>query len=418
MTDVRPIGELVSKVIDYRGKTPPKTDEGVPLITAKVIKGGRIERVQEYISEDTYGSWMRRGLPVRGDVLVTTEAPLGEVAQVPQDDRIALAQRVILLRPDPAKIDPQYFFHFLRSPQALARLQQRASGTTVAGIRQPELKAVLVDLLDRRAQEAVGQVLDALDALIENNQRRVEVLQGMAGAIFQEWFVRYKYPGHEGVPVIDSPLGLLPEGWTVRPMNASGPFGLHKQRIEPYSGTRRYLATADCSGFHNIGEGSDLEYSCLPSRAQLQPAADTVFFGRMAGYQKVIGMPGGSPEIDQYVLSSGFACVRCDPGWFAFVLSSVLAEEFESTKARFATGATQVSLTDTGALGMPWLVPSPAVALRYEEVARPIYVEALNLLRSNRVISALRDVLLPRLVSGQVDVLKLDLDALTEEATA
>ena len=156
MTDAWPIGELVLTVIDYRGKTPPKADAGIPLITAKVIKGGRIQQVQEFITEATYASWMRRGLPASGDILVTTEAPLGEVAHVPADDKIALAQRVILLRPDPAKVDPQFFFHFLRSPDALARLRQRASGTTVAGIRQPELKAVLVDLLDRSAQETVG----------------------------------------------------------------------------------------------------------------------------------------------------------------------------------------------------------------------------------------------------------------------
>lgn len=77
------IGELIETLIDYRGKTPPKTEAGVPLITAKVIKGGTIltDR-REYIAEATYETWMRRGLPKSGDVLITTEAPLGEVARV------------------------------------------------------------------------------------------------------------------------------------------------------------------------------------------------------------------------------------------------------------------------------------------------------------------------------------------------
>jgi type I restriction enzyme S subunit len=78
-----PLGDVLEMLIDYRGKTPPKSDTGVKLITAKVIKDGRIDRSRlEYISEATYEAWMRRGLPRKGDILVTTEAPLGEVAQL------------------------------------------------------------------------------------------------------------------------------------------------------------------------------------------------------------------------------------------------------------------------------------------------------------------------------------------------
>lgn len=140
MSEIRTIGHLIETLIDYRGKTPPKSSSGVPLITAKVIKGGFIlPEPREYIAEEIYESWMRRGLPRAGDILITTEAPLGEVAQVGADARIALAQRVILLRPDHARVDPQFFFHYLRSPQARASLTRRASGTTVSGIRQPEL---------------------------------------------------------------------------------------------------------------------------------------------------------------------------------------------------------------------------------------------------------------------------------------
>ncbi len=143
MTEVKPIGELIEALIDYRGKTPPKSGSGVPLITAKVIKDGRIlNQPREYIDEETYDKWMRRGLPRPGDILITTEAPLGEVAQVGQDAKIALAQRVILLRADPKAVDRQFLFHYLRSPDARARLLQRASGTTVSGIRQSELRTV------------------------------------------------------------------------------------------------------------------------------------------------------------------------------------------------------------------------------------------------------------------------------------
>ena len=91
----------VCSFIDYRGKTPPKTTSGVPLITAKIIKNGTILSPQEYIALDYYDEWMRRGIPKKGSVVFTTEAPLGEVAQIKTDERLAFAQRVIILEPDP-----------------------------------------------------------------------------------------------------------------------------------------------------------------------------------------------------------------------------------------------------------------------------------------------------------------------------
>ena len=191
-----PISDLVSTVIDYRGKTPKKSDTGIPLITAKVIKDGRITNSRaEFIPTDSYSSWMRRGLPEVRDILVTTEAPLGEVAQITTTDRVALAQRVILLRPNPAQVEPQFLFHFLRSPEGRARMQERSSGTTVSGIRQPELLAVRVPLLDRRQQATAAALLDALDDLIATNERRIELLEDLARSLYREWFARFRFPG-------------------------------------------------------------------------------------------------------------------------------------------------------------------------------------------------------------------------------
>src|SRR5579883_1331308 len=95
MFPMKTIRDVTEVLIDYRGKTPTKTSTGVRLITAKVIKDGFIvEGEHEYIAEDDYDGWMRRGLPRQWDILITTEAPLGEVAQLRSPERVALAQRV------------------------------------------------------------------------------------------------------------------------------------------------------------------------------------------------------------------------------------------------------------------------------------------------------------------------------------
>ena len=103
----RSLEDCMDALIDYRGKTPKKTDSGIPLITAKIVKNGRILPVNEYIAADDYEAWMRRGIPQPGDIVMTTEAPLGEVAQL-DDRKIALAQRVITLRGKPGLLDNGY----------------------------------------------------------------------------------------------------------------------------------------------------------------------------------------------------------------------------------------------------------------------------------------------------------------------
>ena len=93
-----PVEDCMEAIIDYRGKSPRKTSFGIPLVTAKIVKGGRISAAAEFIAMEDYDAWMRRGLPCKGDVVMTTEAPLGEVAQL-DGQKVALAQRLITAPP-------------------------------------------------------------------------------------------------------------------------------------------------------------------------------------------------------------------------------------------------------------------------------------------------------------------------------
>lgn len=139
------LSDAMDAIIDYRGKSPRKTTEGVPLITAKVVKNGRINKPTEFIDEGEYDAWMRRGLPMAGDVLLTTEAPLGEVAQL-RDPRVALAQRIIALRGRAGYLDNQFLKYAMLSQFVQQQLRSRSSGTTVLGIRQSELRKVLLPI--------------------------------------------------------------------------------------------------------------------------------------------------------------------------------------------------------------------------------------------------------------------------------
>ena len=161
--------------IDYRGATPSKTEFGRQLVTASNVTNGSItfDRVAEFISEEDYWIWMRRGFPARGDVLFTTEAPLGQVAILERTD-VALAQRVILLRPDPNYVTSQWLYWSLRSPAVQAEIRSQATGSTAAGIKAARLRGIEIPVPDAVQQQ---QLSSALRELAEATTERAEMLE-------------------------------------------------------------------------------------------------------------------------------------------------------------------------------------------------------------------------------------------------
>src|SRR5450755_2265539 len=221
--------DCMSVIIDYRGKTPRKVPFGVPLITAKIIKNGRIGSIEEYIATEDYVSWMNRGLPQAGDVVMTTEVPLGEIAQL-DDRKVVPGQRVITLRGIPTLLNNTFLKFQMISSYVQQQLRARATGTTVQGIRQSELRKLNLIIPPLPEQQAIAHILGSLDDKIELNRQMNETLEGIARALFQSWFldfdpVRAKMAGRQPYGMDaetaalfpdgfeDSVLGEIPRGW-------------------------------------------------------------------------------------------------------------------------------------------------------------------------------------------------------------
>lgn len=192
--DERPLGSVLEVIIDHRGKTPTKlggddfTTSGVPVVSAIHIKNGRIEwdRRERFVPHWMFEKWMPVRLR-RGDVLLTSEAPLGGVAQVPTDDDLVLSQRLFALRGLDGQLDSTFLRYFLQSSEGQSRLAARASGSTVAGIRQAELVRVSVPVPDWEEQRRIAGVLGVFDALIEADRRLIKLLLGLAVAAFESF---------------------------------------------------------------------------------------------------------------------------------------------------------------------------------------------------------------------------------------
>ena len=189
----------VADFIDYRGKTPKKTSSGVPLITAKIVKNGWIQKPNEFISKDDYLTWMTRGFPKVGDVVLTTEAPLGEVAQI-KDASFALAQRIITIRGKANLIENGYLKYFLQSSVGQHRLKERETGTTVTGIKSSELRQVLISAPDFQTQTSIAEILSSLDDKIELNNKINQELENLAQSLFKQWFINFEFPNENGEP--------------------------------------------------------------------------------------------------------------------------------------------------------------------------------------------------------------------------
>lgn len=149
--------------MDYRGKTPLKADSGIRLITARNVKMGFINlEPQEFVEAESYNSWMTRGFPERGDVLFTTEAPLGHVAQLDTDETVVIGQRLITMKPSRNLIRPTYLEFFLRTPSFRRKMFENSTGSTVVGIKSKLLKKIDIRYpsahLQDRFDASIGQL--------------------------------------------------------------------------------------------------------------------------------------------------------------------------------------------------------------------------------------------------------------------
>jgi type I restriction enzyme S subunit len=416
---VLPLEDCLDALIDYRGKTPVKTDSGIPLITAKIIKGGRIETPTEFIAKDEYVAWMRRGIPKEGDVVLTVEAPLGEVAQL-GPERIALAQRVVTLRGKAKLLDSTYLLYLLQTEELQEQLKSRATGTTVLGIKQSELRKLTLTLPPFDLQLSAAAILKALDDRITLLRETNATLEAIAQALFKSWFVdfdpvRAKLEGRapDGMDEAtarlfpdsfeESELGLVPRGWRVLPIGeaveavgGATPDTKNPTYWEP--ATHCWTTPKDLSGISapvlldterklsdqglaKIGSGAlPVGTLLLSSRAPIGYLALAQV--PLAINQGYIAMPPGGLLPPLYML---FWC----------------RQNMENIKGR-ANGSTFMEISKKAFRPIPALVPPPEVVQEFAEVAGALFDRLIENEKQAQTLATLRDTLLPRLISGQL----------------
>ena len=208
--------------VDCVNRTAAVVMEPTPfkMIRTTNVRNGFIDTLNvRYVTEEVYKKWTRRLVPRRGDVILTREAPLGGVGKVRTDDLIFLGQRLYHFRPDPQKLDADFLLYALMADDLQGQIRGFGSGATVEHMRLGDIPKLQIYTPEIYEQRRIGRILSAYDDLIENNTRRIAILEEMARRIYEEWFVHFRFPGHEKVKMVDSELGKIPEGWKVTPLS-------------------------------------------------------------------------------------------------------------------------------------------------------------------------------------------------------
>ena len=383
--EVKPLDEVIEHFIDYRGKTPNKTNQGIPLITAKIVKDGRLLEANEFIAVEDYADWMTRGYPEVDDIVLTTEAPLGEVASI-KDKNVALAQRIITLRGYKDKLDNRFLKYWFQSEYGQYELDSRASGTTVFGIKASVLKKVPVPVPPLPEQKAIASVLSSLDDKIDLLHRQNKTLEAMAETLFRQWFIEEAKEDWVDVQVKDYVV-----------LNRAS-IGKSYPHIEIL-----YLDT----GSLTKGVISELQPYTLedaPSRAKRLVQHNDVLISTVRPNQCHYGIV--SEPQDNLVVSTGFCTITCNQISPYFIYLLLTSEDMTEYLHSIAEGSTSTypSLKPEDIGTVTFKLPPRDLLEEFHCLAESHWKRIHSNLAQIKTLEQLRDTILPKFMSGEVRV--------------
>ena len=385
--------DALDALIDYRGKTPNKAETGIPTLSAKSVKNNHIDYSEcYYISSEEYKRFMVRGFPQVGDILLTTEAPMGVVARLDRDD-VALAQRLITLRGKVGILDNDYLLYLLQSPYGQGLLKEKETGTTVTGIKQAAFRKIVVRLPDYKIQKKISSILRTIDDKIVVNKKINDNLEQQARAYFQELFVDNADP--EWTTGTISDLGAVVGGST--PSKA-------KPEYYTESGIA-WITPKDLSinksKFISHGENDITELGLRNSSAAIMPEGTVLFSSRApVGY---IAIAAGEVTTNQ-----GFKSVVPKPEIGTPFVYFFLKHNLPVIEG-MASGSTFKEVSGSTMKNIPAVIPDAETLARFNDFCTSIFAQQRILENQSQLLAALRDNLLPKLMSGEIDVSDIQL---------
>ena len=409
-------------VADCPHATPKWTNSGFVVLRNQNIKAGRLDLSSpSFTDEEHFRGRIRRAEPRDGDIVITREAPMGDVCQIPPGLRCCLGQRQVLLRPNPAKVNPRFLLFALQAPYLQHQIGwNEGTGSTVSNLRIPVLEALRVPTPPLIDQEEIAAVLGALDDRIALLRETNATLEAIPQALFKSWFVdfdpvRAKSQGLAPAGMDEATAALFPEGFD-RSEIGEVPSGWRVQPIgdvtdcvggaTPDTKDDRYWSPAE----HAWTTPKDLSGLASPVLLQtercissqglakigsgLLPAGTLLMSSRAPiGYLALAQMP--------VAINQGYIAMRPGTPLPPLYMLFWCRQNMDLIKAR-ANGSTFMEISKKSFRPIPSLVPPEPAIAAFKSVAAPLLARVVENERQVQILATLRDTLLPRLISGQI----------------
>lgn len=400
-------GDAPLDIIDGdRGKQYPKQHEFLAegpclfLNTGNVTKDGFSFAATMFVS-DQKDAALRKGKLAREDIVMTTRGTIGNCAyfhaRVPYDS-VRINSGMVIFRTDPDQLEPSFLYQYLRSEVFAGKTQAARSGAAQPQLPIRDIKSIDLPLPPIPEQQRIAAILSAYDDLIENNRRRIALLEDAARQLYKEWFVRFRFPGHEHVKIIDG----VPEGW--RPGNVSD-LGLvvtgktpSKKVEENFGVDVPFIKTPDMHGKALIISTEEMlsekgassqSNKTLPSGSILVSCIGTV---------GVVAMTTVPAQTNQQINS----VIPAEAHWqfYAYFLLRSLKGRLEA----MGGGATMANVNKSKFEGLRITIANEKLLLGFDEGVRPMFELVKVLSKQNLELAKARDLLLPKLMIGAITV--------------
>lgn len=387
-----PIGELCQGIYDGPHATPAPSDSGAIFLGISNFVNGKLNLSPSnirYISEEDYPKWTKRVTPKAHDIVFSYEATLNLYAIIPDGFRGCLGRRMALMRPDEGVVDYRFLYYYMFSPAWREEVERyKVNGSTVDRIPLVSFPSFRVDLPNMRTQKAIADILFAIDQKIDSNSRVNDNLEQQAQSYFQELFVDNADP--EWTTGTISDLGTVVGGST--PSKA-------KPEYYTESGIA-WITPKDLSNnkskFVSHGENDITELGLRNSSASIMPEGTVLFSSRAPiGY---IAIAAGEVTTNQ-----GFKSVVPKPEigtpFVYFFLKNTLP-----VIEGMASGSTFKEVSGSTMKNVPAIIPDAETLAKFSDFCAPIFAQQRILEEQNQSLATLRDNLLPKLMSGEIDV--------------
>jgi type I restriction enzyme S subunit len=382
-----PIKNIYKGLYDGPHATPRPAVKGPIFLGIKnVTEDGQLDLVNvRHIAEDDFADWTRRVQPQENDLVFTYEATLNRYALIPDGFRGCLGRRMALIRPNLEVVDVKYLFYYFFTDEWRSVIRNNMlSGSTVDRIPLTGFPDFPVRIPPLPIQRRIAGILSAYDDLIENSQRRIKTLEDMARRLYREWFVYFRFPGHEDCRLVESPLGEIPEGWEVK---------LVEEIVKRIPVGKKYdqktVASNGAVPVFDQGKTGIIGFHDDEPGVIASETAPVIVFANHTCYQRLIHIPFSAiqnvlPFVPSPVLSRNIY-------WLHWATNGLVV--FNDYKGHWPEFAAK-----------DLIVPPAAFCQRFGEFAAPLSQQILKLERQIHNLRRTRDLLLPRLLSGQIDV--------------